>query len=120
MPSHELKRRQVEELYRRLENADRVKTDQEAFDLIAKLMKEVGDELTDDPYDPTRWKEHDRIYPPQTDRELVPSGIDGARVFMTVAHQVIIGTNGAIAMRKRKTLEVEFSKAGHDGQEIAL
>jgi hypothetical protein len=50
----------------------------------------------------------------------VPSGLAGARVFMTVAHQVIIGTNGAIAMRKRKTLEVEFSKTGHDGQEIIL
>jgi hypothetical protein len=83
-------------------------------------MREVGDALTEDPYDPTRWKEHDRIYPPQIDRELLPGGVEGARVFMTVAHQVVIGTNGAIAMRKRKTLEIEFSKAGHDGQEIAL
>jgi hypothetical protein len=120
MANRELKRRQVEELYRRLETFKPAQTDEEAFSLITQLMREVGDELTDDPYDPTKWKEHDRIYPPQIDREQVPSGIEGARLFRTVAHEVIIGLNGAIAVRKRGTFEVEFAKAGHDGKRIAL
>ena len=120
MRNRELKRRQVEELYRRLKIARSARTDEEAFSLIAQLMKEIGDEMTNDPYDPTRWNEHDRIYPPHLDRERVPSEVAGARVFWTFAHEVIVGFNGAIVMRKRKSLEVEFRKAGHDGQEIAL
>jgi|SRR6185436_15773576 len=120
MANRELKRRQVEELYRRLEAAKAAKTDEEAFSLIAQLMREIGDQLTDDPYDPSKWKEHDRIYPPQLDREDIPSGIEGARLFQTVAHQVIVGRNGAITMRKKRSFEVEFVKAGHDGQVIRL
>jgi hypothetical protein len=41
-------------------------------------------------------------------------------VFWTLRHEVIVGFNGAIVMRKKKTLEVEFTKAGHDGREITL
>jgi hypothetical protein len=120
MRNRELKRRQVEELYRRLEASKSAQNDEEALALIAQLMKEIGDEMTNEPYDPTKWREHDRIYPPQGDRERRPSEVDGARVFWTLAHEVIVGFNGAIVMRKRKTFEVEFSKAGHDGREIAL
>jgi hypothetical protein len=120
MPNRDLKRQQVQELYRRLQTSKPANTDEEALLLIAQLMKEIGDEMTNEPYDPTRWKDHDRIYPPQGDREQTPSGVEGARVFWTLAHEVIVGFNGAIVMRKRKTFEVEFTKAGHDGQEIAL
>jgi hypothetical protein len=56
MPNRELKRRQVEELYRRLKKVKPAMNDEEAFDLIAKLMREVGDQMTQDPYDPTRWE----------------------------------------------------------------
>ena len=120
MRNRELKRRQVEELYRRLKTAKPTKTDEEALLLIAQLMREIGDEMTNEPYDPTRWKEHDRNYPPQGDSEQLPSEVEGARVFWTLRHEVIVGFNGAIVMRKKKTFEVEFSKAGHDGREIAL
>lgn len=120
MPDRELKRRQVAELFRRLAASEPARTDEEAFGLLGQLMREVGDDLTKDPYDPTRWKEHDRIYPPQLDRERVPSGIEGARLFWTVAHEVIIGLNGAIVVRSRRTFEIEFSKAGHDGKGIDL
>jgi hypothetical protein len=50
----------------------------------------------------------------------VPSGIEGARLFWTVAHEVIIGLNGAIVVRSRRTFEIEFRKAGHDGKGIDL
>ena len=111
------KAERLEELYRRLRLARPAKTFEEAYELICSTLNAVEDELTDIPYDPERWQEDGRLYPPFDDSVREVPGHPRLRRFRSLAHNTYIGDNGAIEIRNLAG-EVELEKPGADGKRI--
>mgnify|MGYP001324992190 CR=1 FL=1 len=105
------------EFLRRLRQAPPAQDGQEAFEQIAAILNAVEDELTDIPYDPDRWMNDGRMYPPQ--RDSGRSELGGVIRFRSRGHNTFVGPNGAIEIRRadeERTLELR--KAGADGQHV--
>lgn len=111
------KAERLEEFYSRLRLARPAKIFEEAYELICSTLNAVEDELTDSPYDPERWQEDGRLYPPFDDSFREVPGHPRLRRFRSLAHNTYIGDNGAIEIRNLAG-EVELEKPGADGKRI--
>ena len=62
----------------------------------------------------------DRMLPPSGDFHFEIDGRPDLDLYRQRAHDTIIGANGAILIRIRKTGGVQFEKAGNDGKKVTL
>lgn len=60
------------------------------------------------------------MLPPSGEFHFEIDGRDDLDLYRQRAHDTIIGANGAILIRIRRTGEVKFEKAGADGQKVTL
>jgi hypothetical protein len=56
-----------------LEAAPPCEDAESAFALVENTLNQVEDQATDIPFDPSRWREDGRMYPPQPDSGTAPS-----------------------------------------------
>jgi hypothetical protein len=110
----------------RLKAAPPTSSREEAFQLIETTLNQLEDEFTNIPFDPQRWRDDGRLYPPQADsRRDVPDRPDLVR-YVTVAQSIVIRDNGAIAIIRghpRRWPDIEaaprdFEKPGADGRGV--
>jgi hypothetical protein len=73
--------------------------------------------MTSIPFDPPRWQEDGRMYPPQRDNMTVVEGHPDVKRFRSRQHITFIGDNGAIEIRSRRG-DTILSKPGADGVPI--
>lgn len=111
------------EIYLRyLKDAEPVGSSEDALELICRTLDEVEEEYTDDPNEPERWRELDRMFPPQSDRIALESPRPGITTVVTRGHEIYIGDNGSFEIRRRgKTKDdstpiIEMFKPGADGK----
>lgn len=104
------------EFFRRLTEAPAAQTADAAKELLAGVLNEVENEMTDIPYDPEQWASDGRLYPVLDDNwEDLP---DGRWVGRSRGHQTFVGANGAIEIKRRSDGHVEFAKPGADGKGV--
>ncbi len=115
------KKMRLEEIFRRLSEAQPVSSVGEAHRMISAIMTQVEDEMTDSPNDPSRWMELDRMFPPDWQYAKSVGNGDVMR-FGHLKEITYIGVNGAIAVRQRTKIGdpiVErFAKSGADGRTV--
>jgi len=116
------KTERLEEFFRRLRALPPAGTFEEAWQQIHETLNQVEEELSGIPNHPANWQTDGRLYPPQLDREYPVTGHPLVRRFRSVAHNTLIGANGAMQVRRVKLDplqgEVLFSKAGTDEKEV--
>ena len=109
----------LREVFRRLDAAPVCSTFEEAYQLLCDTMNQVEDELTPYPNEPDRWRELDRLFPPQTDRmSVVKECRVTVRRFDSRGHLTYIAENGAMEFRTLWKVEAVFSKNGIDGRTV--
>jgi hypothetical protein len=115
------KAERLAEFFRRLGEAGAASSFDEAYRLLCSTLDQVEDEMSGLPNEPERWMTSDRMFPPQSDRMSSVEGCDVKR-FDNLRHITYIAANGAIEIRSKRrrdgAIEVHFSKAGSDGQNI--
>jgi hypothetical protein len=114
------KRERLAEILRRLDAAPSAGSDEAALALVRDVINAVEDELSGLPYDAaeaTMLAVSERMYPPLADSEI-PDIMSGVRRFRTFRHELLVGANGAILIR-RMAGTIELSKPGADGKRIA-
>lgn len=111
------KAERLQEYFRRLSNATPAASFDQGYQMLCEIMTRVENELTGLPDDPTRWKEIDRMFPPGMDcmRSIPDSAV---KAFDHLRHVTYIASNGAIEIRKRRSIETKFSKRGSDGRSV--
>jgi len=77
----------------------------------------VEDELSGVPFNPENWRADGRLYPPQEDNKHLVPGHPNVSRYRTVAHNVFIGTNGAIEIQTLRGA-VLFQKPGADERHV--
>jgi hypothetical protein len=111
------KRERLEEFYRRLRSAPSANTSKEAYELVCSTLNAVEDTMTEIPYDPARWREDGRLYPPFEDSVRAVPDHPPLRRYRSVGHNTYIRDNGAIEIRGRGG-EMELGKPGADGKGV--
>lgn len=81
-------------------------------------MNEVEDELTAIPYNPEKWREDGRLYPPQPDSQRPVTGREDVIRLRSKGHSTFIRDNGAIEVVSLDTGETVFRAPGVDGKEV--
>jgi hypothetical protein len=107
------------EMFKRLKEAERVGTGEEALALMIHIINGVENELTSAPYDPERWQTDGRIYPPTQEGMRSIKGRPEVRRYRHTSHDTLIGVNGSIEIRDRRSDRIIFSKAGTDQREVS-
>ncbi len=109
------------EIFSRLSAQGPYPTFDVAYRALCRTIDVVEDELSGEPNKPWRWRELNRIFPPQTDRMSTLHGGVVMR-FDSKRHVTYIGRNGAIEVRAitRRGLPIEtvYSQLGADGQGV--
>ena len=105
------------EYFRRLAAAPAEPTATGAKILLARLLIEVEDTMTEIPNDPSQWATDGRMYPILEDNweELQGAGWLGR----SRGHRTLVGVNGSIEIRRKSDDKLEFAKAGADGKGVA-
>jgi hypothetical protein len=111
------KAERLREFYRRLMQAPRAGTLEEALDQLGSILDAVEDELTGIRKDPASWRYDDRIYPPQLDSMHAVSARPQVARFRSVGHNTYIGANGAVEIVLLDGT-VELQKPGADGRGV--
>lgn len=112
------KRDRLQEFYRRLMEAPRAATLDEALGQLTAILNAVEDELAGVPNNPGNWRHDGRIYPPERDSMRASPARPGVTRFRSLAHNTYIGANGAIEIVSLDGT-VELRKPGADGRGIA-
>jgi hypothetical protein len=107
----------LQAFFRRLAEAPAAANADDAYELLAKIMTAVEDEMSGVPDDPTRWQTDGRLYPPQNDRRSEAPGRPEIRRYRSLKHITYIGPNGAIEITTSKN-DVVFRKPGADGKHV--
>jgi hypothetical protein len=111
------KAQRLVEFLRRLRWAAPASDAEEAFELVARTLNAVEDELSGTPFDPSAWQTDGRLYPPQIDSQrLVPGRQDVTR-YRSRSHNTFIAENGAIEIQAIDGV-VLLSKVGADGETV--
>lgn len=105
-------------IYERLSVAEHAGSDEEAFDLLSRIIDSIEDEFTTIPNVPEDYQFDGRIYPPQRDNRRIAPGHAKVTRYRTVAHNVFVGSNGALEIQVAKSGTVEFEKPGRDGRRV--
>ena len=104
---------------RRLSDAPRVSTAEQAHVLLGTTLNGVENEFTTIPFDPSQWASDGRMYPPLAGSARdVPGRADLTR-YRSRAHNTYIAANGAIRIETLSG-DLVLSKAGRDGSEVHL
>jgi hypothetical protein len=111
------KRERLQEFYRRLMEAPRAATFDEALSQLTAILNAVEDELAGVPSEPGNWRYDGRIYPPEPDNMRTVPAHPGVARFRSVAHNTYIGANGAIEIVSVDGA-TEFRKPGADGRSL--
>lgn len=111
------KQARLQEFFRRLLEAGPVGGEQDALELISRILCEVEDEMTDIPFDPDAWMDDGRMYPPQADSAFAVDGYPSVTRYRSRQHNTFISEWGAIEIQgtDRKVL---LSKKGQDGRGV--
>jgi hypothetical protein len=83
----------------RLTQAPPASSGDEALMLLSETLNQVEDELTEITFDPTRWMDDGRMYPPQRDNAHVDDLPDVVR-YRSKVHNTRIHISGAIRIEK--------------------
>jgi hypothetical protein len=102
----------------RLAEASPASSALEAKQLIDRILNAVEDELTDIPYDPSRWRTDGRMYPAHEDSAGDIEGHPAVTSYRSRKHETLVRDNGAIEIRDPHTLEVLLAKPGLDGKGV--
>jgi hypothetical protein len=111
------KAQRLAEFLRRLRWAAPASNAEEAFELIARTLNAVEDELSGIPYDPFAWQTDGRLYPPQIDSQRVIPGREDVTRYRSRSHNTFIRKNGAIEIQALDG-SVLLSKVGLDGESV--
>lgn len=110
----------LQEFFRRLAAADAADSAAAALQLISDILREVEDELSGIPFDPSLPLSDGRMYAPQADaRRDVPGRPDLAR-YRSRAHNTYVSDRGAIRIDSADTGACVLDKLGSDGSRIDL
>jgi hypothetical protein len=105
------------EFVRRLGAAPAASSFDEAYSQVCDILNGVENEMTSIPFDPSRWMEDGRMYPPQMDHAFFAVGHPGVIRFRSRHHNTFIGKNGAIEIRTDAVVVI-LSKSGSDGRSV--
>ena len=83
-----------------------------------ETINEVEDELTAIPYNPEKWREDGRLYPPMSDRQHPVPGYEDVTRFRSRDHNTFIRNNGAIEIVGITKGQTEFKASGADGKGV--
>ena len=75
--------------------------------------------MTNIPFDPARWDEDGRMYPPQLDSKRSVTNLPGVSRYRSKNHSALIGENGSISITVGHSGQVIFSKPGADGRDLS-
>src|SRR5437667_11624202 len=95
------RRERIELCIKKLREAPPAASYQGVRSLLEETLNQIEDLHSGVPYNPDAWKEDRRLYPPADDYEL-RSPYEGIRVFRTLGHYVLFGSNGAIKIVSSK------------------
>lgn len=104
------------EFFRRLSQAPRAHSREEALEQIRQILNRVEDEMTAIPYHPDHWQSDGRLYSPQDDSIRDVPGHPAVKRFRSRSHNTFIGENGSIEIRSIRPNAVQFSREGVDGR----
>lgn len=111
-----LKLERIQEFIKRLNNFQPCSSGEEAFELLAKVLNEVEDELSNIPYSPHLWMTDGRMYSPQEDGRRTTDSPEVIR-YRNKGHNTFIGGNGSIKIVELRG-KIIFDKAGLDGRKV--
>jgi hypothetical protein len=94
--SNPTKAERLAEFLRRLAAAPPAADFDEAYRQICDILNAVEDDMTNIPYDPSKWMVDGRLYPPQADHMKLMPGRSDVKRFRSRANATLIGDNGAI------------------------
>ena len=125
MPQHSVydsqrmisKSERLRELFRRLAAAPPATTADEARELLARILMQVENDLTEIPNIPENWRTDGRMYPPQDDSRREVAGWPAVTRYRSLWHNTYIAQNGAIEIAAVDG-EVLLSKAGANGRHV--
>jgi len=105
--------RRLAEFYKRLGMQATSRTAEEALERICKTLEEVEDLYSgvpkkDPPPLPTM--PDGRMYPPLEDR--ITRHADGSATAETRRHDILLGSDGGITIKNRRTGKIEFQQPG--------
>lgn len=103
---------------KRLKQARKASTFDEAYTLLCDTLNKVEDEHSGVPYNIEQWRTDGRMYPPQMDNARPLEDYPGMTRFRTLAHHVFISDKGAILIYNRRSESIDLSKSGKDGSPI--
>jgi hypothetical protein len=109
--------KRLEEYYRRLNEAPKAQSAEEALQIVGDTLNQLEDELSGIPRKnppPSPNMPDGRMYPPKED--YTKQNPDGSITAKSKAHTVNIGKNGSITIVNRRTKQVEFRKLGVEGK----
>ena len=101
----------------RLSDAPPASSETEAFELIAQVLNQVEDELTQIPYHPQKWMTDGRMYPPQEDSKRSTSNPKVSR-YRSRGHNTFIGGNGAIRIQEIRHQKILIDKVGKNNRKV--
>ncbi len=100
----------------RLSNAAPANSESTGLDLIAAILNQVEDELTDIAYNPDTWSDDGRMYPPQQDSRRTHSATIAR--YRSRGHNTLIASNGAIRIETMNQ-QVLLDKPGSNGKKVS-
>lgn len=112
------KAERLEVFLERMRSAPPAHDAEEAFALLCDTLNQVEDELTDIPFDLSRWMDDGRMYPPQEDNTFTDP-LPGVVRYRSKVHNTRIHEGGAIRIDKVGG-ECLLNKPSHAGHLIEL
>jgi hypothetical protein len=106
------------EFLRRLAQAPRARTFDEAYEQLCRILNEAEHEMTAIPFDPDSWRSDGRLYPPLLDNLRVVENRPLVRRLRSIRHNTFVGLNGSIEIQELPSREVIFSKPGLDSRGV--
>jgi hypothetical protein len=109
------KAKRLQMFLQRLEAAQPASSADEALDLLGLTLNTVENEHSGVEFNPTLWKDDDRMYPPQEDNRRTVPDRPSLRRYRSAKHNTFIGINGAIQIQDLDR-KVMLDKPGLDGR----